>query len=289
MEFVILIFINIIMGTVFYLILRLRLEKHASDYREKRLKREIDEIISVFNETAERNITILENRIEHLKKLLEKSNAINGIDLKIDDSKFNNKDSKTVVKTKSEKRNVSVETKRATQTMDDNISGSLDTEVKASEVIRHEIMNSHEKADGQISKYYSQIKVTLNKVYKSLKGQKQNKFDIYNKNGKSLEYRDDSELFNEIPENPLLKTDKRIDKNSPENKDILFPAVPDLKDNSSSEISDSKIEEMFKSAEDKYLLISELFNEGYPPELICKCSGIPIGEIKLVLDLNSRV
>jgi hypothetical protein len=59
MEFVLLIFINIIMGTIFYLILRLRLEKHASDYKEKRLKREIDEIISIFNETAERNIQFL--------------------------------------------------------------------------------------------------------------------------------------------------------------------------------------------------------------------------------------
>ena len=288
MEFIILIFINIIMGTVFYLILRLRLEKHASDYREKRLKREIDEIISEFNETAERNITILENRIEHFKKLLEKSKAIDGIDLKVDDSNFN-EDSKTFVKTKAELKNTSVSAKRTKQSTNKNISDRQDTAEKDSEFVKHEMLNDNEKNEKQISKYYSQIKLSLNKVYKSLKGEKLNKFDIYSKDGKSIESGDDTKLLNEIPKGSLLNTTKLIDEKDTETDGVLYSSDPELKDNASSGILDSKLEEMFKSTEDKYLLISKLFNEGYPPELICKCSGIPIGEIKLVLDLNSRM
>lgn len=51
-------------------------------------------------------------------------------------------------------------------------------------------------------------------------------------------------------------------------------------------IDEAGIADMFASAEDKYLLISELFTRGCSVEILAKCSGIPVGEIKLVLNLN---
>jgi len=47
------------------------------------------------------------------------------------------------------------------------------------------------------------------------------------------------------------------------------------------------IEEMFNTTDDKYLLIAQLFNEGHSVEELSKHSGLPAGEIKLVISLNS--
>ncbi len=49
MQFFVLIIINVIMGAVFYLILSLKLEKSSSNFREDKLRKEMDEIIYEFN------------------------------------------------------------------------------------------------------------------------------------------------------------------------------------------------------------------------------------------------
>jgi hypothetical protein len=72
--------VNILIGTIFYLIITIRLEKNASQLQVKRMRREMDEIIHEFNITAERNITILERKIDLFKRLLEQ----HGIDDSID-------------------------------------------------------------------------------------------------------------------------------------------------------------------------------------------------------------
>ena len=66
------IFTNILIGSILYLVISLKLEKTSSAFFSRKLKREMDEIISEFNETAERNISILENRISIYKKLMAK-------------------------------------------------------------------------------------------------------------------------------------------------------------------------------------------------------------------------
>jgi hypothetical protein len=282
MEFVLLIFINIIMGTIFYLILRLRLEKHASDYKEKRLKREIDEIISIFNETAERNITILENRIDYLKKLLEKSGTIANIDLKIGDLKYNNQDIE-------EKELKEKDLKTSNPVNTNFISNTLEIRDNEKDISKNLIVNNQDQSFGSISKYYLQIKERLNKAFKSVIIHKHGVSDLYNKNGQSLGVDDTFEKYNEIQADVSSIADHTRETNEITADDNVVSSNHDSKNDALSEMSDSKLTEMFRNSEDKYLLISELFNEGYPAELICKCSGIPIGEIKLVLDLNSRV
>ena len=49
MQIVLLILINIAMFTVFYLIIRFKLESSVPAYREKRFRGEVDKIISEFN------------------------------------------------------------------------------------------------------------------------------------------------------------------------------------------------------------------------------------------------
>jgi hypothetical protein len=72
--------VNILVGTVFYLIISLKLEKSASELHVKKIRREMDDMIREFNLTAERNISLLENRIDIMKRLLEK----NGIPVEFD-------------------------------------------------------------------------------------------------------------------------------------------------------------------------------------------------------------
>lgn len=286
MEFILLILINIIMGTVFYLILRLKLEKHASDYREKRLKREIDEIISEFNETAERNITILENRIDYLKKILEKSGTLTNIDQKIGEFKSDNQRS-----TEKELRLVDVETSETRINVISNENMADEMEIREGNKIFTKIdtLNNEMNNFRLISKYYSQIKVRFNKVYKSITGNKTDTHGLYDKKGHTYEINDNREIYDKNPADILHVNTQPIKNDIIETGDKTVSCDNILAEDNSLELSQAKLKELFMAAKDKYLLISELFNEGYPAELICECSGIPIGEIKLVLDLNNTL
>lgn len=44
--------------------------------------------------------------------------------------------------------------------------------------------------------------------------------------------------------------------------------------------------DLFRDAGDKYALVGDLYGKGYSIELISRCSGIPQGEIRLVLNLG---
>ncbi|HPA62656.1 MAG TPA: hypothetical protein PLM72_01750 [Spirochaetota bacterium] len=81
------VFTNILIGAVLYLVISLKLEKTSSAFFSRKLKKEMDEIINEFNETAERNISILENRISLMKKILEKA-SVEGVDLTINEEIF---------------------------------------------------------------------------------------------------------------------------------------------------------------------------------------------------------
>ena len=85
MQFFFLLLFNVFLGAVLYLIISLKLERTATEYRERRFRKEMDEIIREFNLTAERNITILESRIRVMRRLLEKTGDLKSIDFLMDD------------------------------------------------------------------------------------------------------------------------------------------------------------------------------------------------------------
>ncbi len=283
MEFIILIFINIIMGTFFYLILRLRLEKHASDYREKRLKREIDEIISVFNETAERNITILENRIEYLKKLMEKSGVLDNIDFRIDDSKNNSAE----IKNSAQKEIFTGASKQMTDTSIERFFSAMTISEPGIRSTEERDRENPEKNSNSISRYYSQIKEKITVAFRSVMRYIPDTAALYNKSGRIINLSDAGEKEDNSPDcagNDGSKVSHNFKVKNPHDASLNDDDI--MQKSSSGEYSELK--QMFSNSEDKYSLISDLFDEGYSPEVICECSGIPIGEIKLVLDLNSR-
>jgi len=76
----IIILVNIFIGAALYLIISLKLERSVSDFRQQRLRKEMDEMLKEFNSAAERNISLLESRINVMKRLLEQSGNFKGFD-----------------------------------------------------------------------------------------------------------------------------------------------------------------------------------------------------------------
>ncbi|MBP7603936.1 MAG: hypothetical protein KBA15_08420, partial [Spirochaetes bacterium] len=54
------------------------------------------------------------------------------------------------------------------------------------------------------------------------------------------------------------------------------------------QFNETDIAGLFDESDDKYALISDLHRKGCPVELISRCSGIPAGEIRLVLNLHAK-
>jgi hypothetical protein len=256
------------MAAVFYVILRFKLEKYASDYREKRLKREMDEIIVEFNETAERNISLLENRLELLKKFLEQSNKINNIDLSADE-KIQIKNTYVVP------NDVDLISDELRSAKNDSIKEPFDR-----------ISKSNSVESGLISRYFSKIKLNLEKTYKTIVTNKNTGHELYREEKISLNQEMNFDDMIKIQSGIITSPGRAVQENDEENLEKTGEIVIGVENNS---LSEDELEEMFSISDDKYFLISDLFNKGYTSDVISRCSGIPIGEIKLVLDLNNTL
>jgi len=86
----IIILVNIFIGVAIYLIISLKLERSVSDFKHQRLRKEMDEMLKEFNLAAERNISLLESRINIMKRLLEQSGAFKGFDFVAGDEDVRN-------------------------------------------------------------------------------------------------------------------------------------------------------------------------------------------------------
>lgn len=76
---------SVLICTVFYLIIVLKIEKTSSKFFSARLRREMEEMINEFNLTAERNITLLESRIAVMQKLLERTGDYGKVNIRHDE------------------------------------------------------------------------------------------------------------------------------------------------------------------------------------------------------------
>lgn len=192
--------VNILICTVFYLIISLKLEKSASDFRIKKLHKEMDSIIREFNESADRNISLLENKIRVLKKLLEKNNLDANIDIKV---------------------NSSVEEMNA--------------------------LGLSENKNSTIEKIKNQKNIIPN-----------SEKEIEKKSKSTVDYKVDDVI----------------------NIDYGGSLVSSIEEDAED------LEKMFTDVTDKHSLVGELYQKGHSPETISRYSGIPEGEIKLILNLN---
>ena len=181
--------VNVLICTIFYLFISLKLEKSASDFYVKKLRKEMDDTIREFNQTADRNISILENRIKLMQKILKKSGHIENIDIEI--------------------------------------SGKNDKK-----------------------KYLKQSRLHDN-IRQNFVGTDDLTKTVHDSGG--FDFTLDEEI--KVPFKSIMKTEKEL-------------------------------EAMFKSSDNTQNLITELYRDGYDIGVISKCSGLPQGEVKLILNLN---
>ncbi|MBN1500418.1 MAG: hypothetical protein JW982_09685 [Spirochaetes bacterium] len=194
LTFFVTICVNILICTIFYLFVSLKLEKSASEFYVKKFRKEMDDTIREFNQTADRNISLLENRINVFKILLQKSGQIDSVDFNINDEKKELNDGGKTAK------------------------------------INRSIFNSRNK-DGNFKKNESAVK--------------------------GIDFTVNEEINFSALKNPVKAEDE--------------------------------IKNLFHSADDRHSLIGELYEEGIPVDIISRCSGIPAGEIKLILNLHGHV
>lgn len=285
MEFVILIGVNIAMFAIFYLIISLKLERSASEFREKRLRKVMDEIIKEFNETAERNISILENKISVMKRLMDASGSLKSIDISVMDE----------VDSKFEDKQESVPHERTLPPVFNNLSGK-----KVSASAPRKNISPAERIGNRLSflghgLYNVSCKISLKIREKMLSGRdyiSQNSISRRNSSpvipsSRSVSISERESRFDYTIEErviPVNSEDFTIEKEYTDIKDHLLAAEEPVE---IDKMSERELTGLFTSSNDKYNLISDLFNEGYTVELLSRSSGIPVGEIRLVLNLNN--
>jgi hypothetical protein len=285
MEFVILIAVNIAMFAIFYLIISLKLERSASEFREKKLRKVMDEIIKEFNETAERNISILENKISVMKRLMDASGSLKSIDVSVMDEGnsgfavkqeselleqalspvFNNL-SGTKVSASAPRNNISP-AERIGNRLSFLGHGLYNVGCKISVVIREKLLSGRDYVDANSGSRRNSSSVILP--------------------SRGVQIPDRERRFDYTIEEQVIPVSNEgftIEKEYTDIKDHLL-SVEETEE--IDKMSERELTGLFTSSDDKYNLISDLFNEGYTVELLSRSSGIPVGEIRLVLNLNN--
>jgi len=249
MEFFILFILNIFTGAVIYLILSLKIERTSATFQEKKLKKEMGEIITEFNATAERNVTLLENRINILRKLLNEKGDFRGIDLIVNDDKVKSL-KQPVLKNRDENYEIS----------------ALSPEPV--DIGKKEVVTSVKgKSDGNI------IVGLIDKIAGFSREEKSKEYSVeIGVAGKpvsaGVDYIIDSEV--DLSYNPDDLKSNDSDLNSPgQGYDAEDLAV------------------LFSNTTDKYSLITDLHRRGYSVDDISRHSGLPSGEVRLVISLGN--
>lgn len=257
MQFFILLFINIILWAAFYLVISLKLERSASEFREKRLRREMDAMIREFNETAERNISLLENRISIAKKLMAQSGALPQLDLSADGDLA------------PELREGMDPGARAER---DNGFGIDGTRTPAPKPLAP-------RPPLQLGEYLAMLKGYVRDRAASLGARLMNQMTGPGNSHAPLPPHDSTRGASA---GPAVEEGNRLIKK--EYADV--EAMTTGKAGEDDGMDETRIAEMFMNSKDKYSLVADLYEKGCRVELLSRCSGISLGEIRLVLNLS---
>lgn len=271
MNLFILVMINIFMGVALYLIISLKLERSASDFRQNRLRKEMDDMIREFNSTAERNISLLEHKINVMKKLLDKTGRLDEIDITVGDDHKEDE----AVKPAAEQLPGN---EKAYYAAENNIHKLNEMDWAS---VRREASSKKSLpilADAIINKITTK-KNWLAGAFLAMKTQVLAKT---NQTAAAEDVRDDAD---EQSPQPLRVS---IEKNL---ADIDIPEGLMRRDEPAAAadedpFSDDRMEELFSGTEDIYKLVVHLSADGCPLEKISRFSGMPAGEIKLILNLQ---
>ena len=239
MDIFFMILFNLFTGSVIYLILSLKIERTSSTFQEKRLKREMNEIMTEFNAAAERNISILENRIAVVKKMAGENGIIKNFDYTVSDD----------IRVNKTKEYYSSET-------------GISAGYKDETVIEKTEKNVTEKNDpGFIANFFDKISF--------------NKKDVENEPDMNVN-------DNTSATSPSFSIEKDFSRGSVLDLKVDDDILPGVDEDEAEDI-----ELLFINSDDKYGLMCELYVKGYSVEELSRFSGIPAGEVKLIISLNT--
>lgn len=244
MDIFFMILFNLFTGSIIYLVLSLKIERTSSTYQEKRLKREMNEVMTEFNAAAERNISILENRIAVIKNMAGEKGILKKLDYTVSDDIHKNESSSGV---------------KSSLVNEDNIEVKKKSDITAEK----EIDPVPAAGDGGF------LLNLIDKIPFIKKGVEIAGGEIYS-NKPQVETAESFSIEKELSRGGVL--DLKIDEE----------IMPEL---TAEEAED--IEELFLNSDDKYSLINNLHVKGYSIEELSRYSGIPAGEVKLIISLNS--
>ncbi|MBN2079380.1 MAG: hypothetical protein JW838_10460 [Spirochaetes bacterium] len=269
MQFFFLLLFNVFLGAVLYLVISLKLERSATEYRERRLRKEMDAIIREFNLTAERNISILEGKIRIMRRLLEKTGDIKSIDLIMEE----------------EESPAAAVDERAGGSIQENPVPEAYATVRGDALAR--AGNAAVIAGGMVKKG---LLILFEKINHMLSRGNLDRvehapvFDVRHS------------TFTEpmpLPE-PAVVPERLVEEARPvliekDLRDVTPIESTGPCEESANPLSESEIEKIVASSDDKYAMVSVLFEGGCGIEEISRYSGLPAGEVRLVLNLNRHM
>ena len=287
MQLIILIMVNILIASVFYLVISLKLERSATEFRSKRLRKEMEELINEFNNTAERNLSLLEYKINILRELLKRGDALNGIDITIDDENVQPLSAeKSKTKSHNRKNNLTAETKNTGKKHDAIIADIINQRNVVNEM---QSDFNNEKSINKQNNIESPI-MEGNSAIPSVKEQllelsriivARIKEYIKYKYKKNVAMKDLSDVhYHEMQD--MSTTSFQSDSY------ILEESMTKTPEEDTSKVDETVLQQMYENADDKYLFIAKLYSRGYTLQMLSKISGITISEISLILNLSTK-
>jgi hypothetical protein len=262
MQFLFLLLFNVFLGAVLYLVISLKLERSATEFRERRLRKEMDEIIKEFNVTAERNISILEGKIRLLRLLLEKTGNIKSLDITIaeeaEDPPRETRDNGDAGQREKEKASPAAVDDRGSER-------EYIAENNAGDLIKKGLI------------------LFFNKIINILP----RKESGASYNGRVLDGGNAVEGGVSTLQVPLSAMQDGPNALIKKDMGAAPPAMAPLPQRKKL-MTENDILEIVSMADDRYQLVSLLSERGCDIEDISRYSGIPAGEVRLVLNLNKE-
>ena len=273
MQFFFLLLFNVFLGAVLYLVISLKLERSATEYRERRFRREMDAVIREFNLTAERNISILESKIRIMRRLLEKTGDIKSVDLMMMEEEAS-------IASHSDERDGGFAGEPPPPAVAEGRRGDVDVRVERVGAI----------AAGLAKKG---LLILFDKLHDIFSRREMGPIRPPAVSDASFALSPEptgTAALMEAPESmPPFDEEDRPALIEKDLSDIVPAGTPEMSREATKSLTESEIEDIVARSDDRYAMVAVLFEGGCGIDDISRYSGIPAGEVRLVLNLSGHI
>jgi hypothetical protein len=256
MQFFFLLLFNLFLGAVLYLVISLKLERSATEYRSRKLRKEMDEMVGEFNATAERNISLLERKIRVMRLLLERAGDLKSFDMITDEEEPDAVQGSAVETGPGEAALRAVPAQEHERRV---AAVYADTENNAGTLIKKGLLLFIEKIKNMLQTGQAGVPA-----------------------GEEFVVRQGPAAIDEVYPDPGADRRRLIEKDL----SGYVTEADEAAAGTETAITEDEIREIIESSPDMYSVVSVLNERGCAVEEISRYSGIPIGEVRLVLNLN---